>query len=51
MEEVRGFIDKVTRGIARNELLPIDDSKAYGLPGGRAATPPERREEAAPPMH
>lgn len=51
LEEVRDFIDNYTGGIARNELLPIDDSKAYGLPGGRAAMPPERREEAAPPMH
>jgi hypothetical protein len=51
LEAVRQFIDDATRGLSSNELLPIDDSKAYGLPGGRAAMPAERRGEAAPSMH
>ncbi|HSD21671.1 MAG TPA: hypothetical protein VLC54_16600 [Anaeromyxobacter sp.] len=48
---VRQFIDDATRGLSRNELLAIDEGKAYGLPGGRAAMPSQRDEGAAAPMH
>lgn len=51
VESVRQLLDEYSRGIAKNEYLPIDEERAYGIPGGRMSQRPERHEEAPAPMH
>jgi hypothetical protein len=52
IESVRQFLDEYSRGIAKNEYIPIDEDMSYGIPGGRLGQRPEHQEAApAPPMH